>query len=141
MCKLSVAALGVVAPTLVLERAASASAWPVSVTTATGAAQSQGPPAAPANPAALCLSALSSRIVITWSSVAFGTTYAIYASTTSSSSGYSSLATGIAATTYTTAALPTATYWFKITASTGTKWEGPMSGATSQRTIVAVTCV
>jgi hypothetical protein len=105
-----------------------------------GESQGQAAPAAPANPTATCTSGLSNTVNLTWSAVTHATTYTVYDSTTSASTGYAVLTSGVTTTSYTTGALSSASYWFEIAAYVGTNWVSANSAATAKRTIFLITC-
>jgi len=73
--------------------------------------------------------------------VSRATTYTIYKSTTSATGTYSSLATGVTTTSYTTATLTSGNYWFEVVAYIGTNWVGTKSGATGESTISGSGCI
>ena len=117
-------------------------AWSIGLgASGTGEAVGGGAPAAPTGATSACVSAVSNQVTVTWNAVTQATTYSVYYSTVSSSGPYSLLASGITGTTYTTGGLAVATFWFEVAAVTGTNWQGPNSGPTAGRTIVALTCV
>jgi hypothetical protein len=120
---------------------AAASTWAVAPGAAShGQAQAQGAPAAPTGVTATCTSPIQTTVNLGWSAVIRATTYTVYASTTSSTTGYSSLATGIVGTTWTSASLATGNYWFEVAAYEGTQWASPNSSPTVQRTITVLVC-
>jgi hypothetical protein len=115
---------------------AGASTWVTALTAGShGEATARGLPAAPASPTAACVSSSGKTIKVTWSAVALATTYTVYRSTTSASSGFSVTASGVATTSWTSAALGNANYWFEVAAVIGTKWLGTASSATGETTI------
>ena len=125
------------APALV----AAASTWAVALGAASGAeAQAQGAPATPTGVTATCTSTIQTTVNVSWSAVIHATTYTGYVSTTSSTTGFSSLATGIVGTSWTSASLATGTYWFEVAAYEGSRWAGDNSSATAQRTIAVLLC-
>jgi hypothetical protein len=75
------------------------------------------------------------EVKVTWSAVTHATSYTIYDSTTSSSSGYASEATGQTGTSWTSGTLTAANYWFEVAAYVGTKWVSVNSAATGETTI------
>jgi hypothetical protein len=80
-------------------------------------------------------------IVITWTAVSPpGTTYTIYQSTTSATTGFSAIASGVSGTTYTVSGLAIASYWFKVQGVAGTNWAGALSAATAKRSITLILC-
>lgn len=91
----------------------------------------------PGTVTAACTSPLTDRtITVTWSEVSHATSYVVYESTTSATAGFSAVATDVTATTWTTATLKKATYWYAVAAVVGSSaWLSPMSSATAPRTI------
>lgn len=118
---------------------ARASLWTVAVAPASHAqAAAQAAPAAPAGVAAACASGRT--ITVTWSAVAHAASYTIWQSTTSATGGYTTAASGITTTTWTTPTLSSAHYWFEVTARVGVNWTGATSAATARTTISGSTC-
>jgi hypothetical protein len=87
-----------------------------------------------------CTSTLGNTVKVTWNAVALASTYTISESTTSSSSGFSPVATGVSGTSWTSPALASGSYWFEVAATIGSNWAGPNSSATAKRSILLVTC-
>lgn len=121
---------------------ADAAGWaPGLVQGSRGEARSATLPSAPAKLGASCVSATAQQVSVTWTASARATTYSVYQSNTSATTGFSVTATGITAISWTSAStLAAGNYWFKVVATTGTKWAGAQSGATSQRTIASGSC-
>ena len=120
--------------------ATAAGTWhPALATGSHGEAQSQAGPAAPANPAAVC-SGLGLSIKVSWSAVTHASTYTVYQSTTAATGPYSSVASGVTGTSWTSGILTTGNYWYEVTATVGSAWTSVKSAATAQRTITAVLC-
>jgi hypothetical protein len=106
-----------------------------------GEAQSGTLPSAPGKPGSSCVSSTARQITVTWTASVRATTYSIYQSTTSATTGFTVTATGITTTSWTSPAqLAAGSYWFKVVATTGTKWAGAQSTATAQRTIGSGSC-
>ena len=103
-----------------------------------GQATARALPAAPIGATATCAS--KKMITITWPAVTNATSYTVYESTTSASTGYAVAATGVTATTWTSPSLAAAHYWFEVTATIGTNWASPASTATGRSTITASGC-
>jgi len=101
-----------------------------------GEAQSGALPVAPATVAAACVSATASKITVTWSSVSRASSYTVWQSTTSATSGYSSAASGVVGTSWPSVSLNSGHYWFEVSASIGTNWAGPKSTASGESTVV-----
>jgi hypothetical protein len=91
-------------------------------------------PGSPVSPAAACLSASTKQVVVTWVAVPLATSYTIYRSSTSGTSGFGVTATGVTVTTWTSATLANGNYWFAVAAVIGSNWTGPMSAATGETT-------
>lgn len=110
---------------------ASASNWSTTVGAgSTGEAQSKGLPVPPAGVAAVCVSSSSNTIVVTWSAVPDASSYAVYDATAAPSGPYTAVATGVAATSWTSGGLSTGNYWFEVTAYAGSNWQSAPSNAT-----------
>ena len=121
--------------------ASAASNWATAINAGSnGEAQAQTAPSAPSGVTATCTSALQTTVDVSWNAVAHATTYTIFESTTSSSTGFSSVATGVVGTSWRSPSLPTGSYWFEVVAYVGTNWTSPNSAATAQRTIALLTC-
>lgn len=135
--RLAIALLVVNFPLLAISGPASASNW-VEAITSGGSAQSQAEalPVPPSSLAVTCVSALGSKVTVTWSAVTHATSYTLYSSTTSATSGFSAVASGVAGTSWTSAALPTGNYWFEVAATVGATWSGGRSAATVETTVV-----
>jgi hypothetical protein len=103
-------------------------------------ARAKSAPAAPTGAASACTSPLGTTVVVSWSAVATATSYTIWKSTTSATSGYTVAATGVAGSPWTSGSLATGSYWFEVSAVTGTSWTSANSVATAQRTILVAAC-
>ena len=118
-----------------------ATAWTVGLAAnSQGETQAGGAPTAPSGVSSTCTSALATTVTVTWNAVANATSYSVYDSTTSASSGYSLYASGVSGTSFTTGSLAAGTYWFEVVALTGTNWASPNSAATAARIITVATC-
>lgn len=118
-----------------------AAGWPVQLAAASRSLAKAGPlPPPPATVTAACTTPLGLTVTLTWSSVARATSYTVYRSTTSATSGFSVLASGVAATSYTTATLLPGTYWFEVESDLNSTWKGSPSTATAPRTIGVASC-
>ena len=106
-----------------------------------GEAQARAAPTAPTGVSAACTSSSAKTVKVSWSAVTKATTYTIYDATTSASGTYTSIASGVATTSWTSATLSSANYWFEVAAYTGTNWVGPKSAATGESTISSSGCV
>jgi hypothetical protein len=102
-----------------------------------GTGQAEPLPAAPASPNAACVSIVGWTIKVTWSAVPHASTYTIYRSTSSSSSGFSVYDTVSGGTTsYSDSNFSVlSSYWYRITATVGVNWTGPQSASTPKRSI------
>ncbi|HEX4865574.1 MAG TPA: hypothetical protein VFV02_16010, partial [Acidimicrobiales bacterium] len=79
-----------------------------------GESQATTLPAAPTGVAAACQSSTGSRIIVSWTTVPKATTYTVFDSTTSATSGYSVLASGVTTTPWTSGSLSANHYWFEV---------------------------
>lgn len=132
----ALAALGAVAVTV--SPPAQATLWTVPLHSgSTAQARAQAAPAAPSTISATCTSALSSTIDVNWAAVAHATTYSVFQSTAAATGPYTRVTT-VTGTSWTTGALVPGSYWFKVSATVGTKWTGPKSTASAKRTVVVL---
>jgi hypothetical protein len=119
-----------------------ASKWVVALATGSkGEAHAQAAPVAPTGVGAVCTSSSGKTIKVTWSAVTHATSYLIYESTTSASSGFTLVASGVTGTSWTSATLSSANYWFEVAAAIGTNWLGAKSASTGESTISSSGCV
>jgi hypothetical protein len=135
---------GVVAAGMLLGMTATAWAtnWVVTLHTASaGEARAQGLLTAPSGPAAACTSSSAKTVKVSWTAVTKATSYTVYDTTTSATGTYTSVATGVTTTSWTSATLSAANYWFEVAASMGTNWIGTKSVATAESTISSSGCV
>jgi hypothetical protein len=105
-----------------------------------GEAQTQGIPAAPSPVSAACTSATAKTIKVTWGAVAHASSYSVYKSTTSATSGFAVTASGVTASPWTSGTLSNATYWFEVSALIGSNWVSPNSSATGSHVITSAAC-
>jgi hypothetical protein len=120
---------------------ATAATWPAGLLAGSnGQAAATGAPSAPTGATSACTSTVGSTVNVTWSLVARATSYDIWQSQTSATSGFTLVATGVSATTWTSGSLATGSYWFEVSARTGANWTGPTSTATAKRTISVTLC-
>ncbi len=115
-----------------------ATSWTVTLQTASSAeAHSQTVPSAPTGVTATCNApTLAKTIKVSWTAVTHATTYTVYDSTTSATGTYSSIATGVTTTSWTSGTLTAGTnYWFEVTVSVGSNWTSTKSSATAESTI------
>ena len=119
--------------------AASATAWIVALTAGShGEAKAQAVPSAPTGVTSACTASNLKTVKVTWTAVTHGTSSTIYQSTTSSSSGFSSVATGVVGTSWTSASLANGNYWYRVVGFVGTTWASAQSSSTAQRTIASI---
>ncbi len=120
---------------------ASASSWLETLAPGSNAeSHAQAQPSAPTGLSASCTSATAKTIKVTWGAVTHATSYSVYKSTTSSTTGYSLAASGVTGTSWTSATLSNATYWFQVAVVVGTNWVSPNSAAPASRTISSSGC-
>lgn len=115
--------------------------WTVTLHTASsGEGRSQTVPSAPTGVTAACNAPTTAKTIkVTWTAVTHATTYTVYDSTTSATGSYSSVATGVTTTSWTSSSLTGGTnYWFEVTASVGSNWTSAKSSATGGSTINSV---
>jgi hypothetical protein len=80
-------------------------------------------------------------VKVTWNAVTLPPhgnpvlSYSVFESTVSSSTGYTTVATGVVGTSWTSVPLLAGNYWFEVAAVFGTNWLGSNSAATGQRTV------
>ncbi len=122
-----------------LAASALAAGWTIALRSgSTGEARSSSLPAAPTGVSSAC--GTGKTVKVSWTAVTHASTYTVYQSTTSASSGYSAAATGVTGTSWTSGTLSAATYWFEVSATVGTKWASPNSTATASRVISSSSC-
>jgi cellulose 1,4-beta-cellobiosidase len=73
-------------------------------------------------------------ITLTWVAVTHATSYTVYKATAAASGPYTSTATGVTTTTWTSGTLAAGNYWFEIAAYQGAHWVSTNSVATSETT-------
>ena len=116
--------------------------WTVTLHAASsGAGHSQTVPSAPTGVTAACIAPTTSKTIkVSWTAVSHATTYTVYDSTTSATGTYSSIATGVTTTSWTSGTLNAGTnYWFEVTVSVGSNWTSAKSSATGESTINTLT--
>jgi hypothetical protein len=112
--------------------------WTVTLhISSSGESDSSTIPSAPSGVTAACDAPTSSKTIdVSWTAVAHASTYTVYDSTTSVTGTYSSVATGVTTTSWTSGTLkPNKNYWFEVTAIVGSNWESAQSSATAESTI------
>jgi cellulose 1,4-beta-cellobiosidase len=119
---------------------AGASSWAVALrTSSSGEARAQAVPSAPTGVTAICVSSSEKLVTVTWD-VAAASSYTVYKSATVSGS-YTSTASGLTATTWTSGTLATGNVYFKVAAYVGTKWVSAESQASPESTISSSGCI
>jgi hypothetical protein len=96
-------------------------------------------PPAPTGVTATCTSSLGTTVSVSWTAVPQAGSYTVDQSTTSATTGYTTAATGVVGTSWTSPSLTTGEYWFEVNADKGSV-SSPNSAASAQRTILAVGC-
>lgn len=131
----------VVAACGLLSSPALASSWTTGLATgSSGEAAAGPPPTAPTGVSSSCVSPLQANVTVSWAAVTHASSYTVYDSTTSQSTGYSVIAAGVTSTSWTSGTLANGTYWFEVVAVVGNNWTSPNSLPTASRTILLVTC-
>jgi len=110
-----------------------ATKWSVAVA-ASGSGEAHSSFLAPTGVTGTCVSSTAKDITVTWAALAHATTYTVYDSTTSSSTGFVVLASTVSGLTWTSGLLGAATYWFRITAHVG-NWTSANSASSAPRVI------
>jgi hypothetical protein len=127
---LAVLAISVAASVLSFTGVAWASNWKIGLAgSSQGTARSGATPDAPTQATAVCDASGKKRIMIVWTAVAHASSYSIYESTTSATSGYTLANTGVTGTAWTSGNLKNGTHWFEVVANAGTFWVSPGSAA------------
>jgi hypothetical protein len=126
----------VVLATSLSATAASASNWSTTLNSSSaGQARSSATATAPTGVTATCTASNQKTVVVSWVAVSHAK-YSVYQSSTSSSTGFTVVASGVATTSWTSASLPTGlTYWYKVSATIGSNWTSSMSTASTGRLI------
>ena len=121
---------------------ASGSNWVLSLAAGSkGEAQTTAAPAAPTGVSDVCVSPSLKQVTVSWNAVTNATTYTVLKSTTVSTGSYSSTATGVTTTSWTSGSLANGNDWFKVEAYVGTHWVSAQSTATGETTISTSGCV
>lgn len=129
--------LGPVGALLVGASAGASVHWTLGLSSASAAQSKMGSkPAAPGGVTAACVSSSADEVVVSWNAVSHATGYKVYKSKTSGS--YASA--GSATThSWTSGALTSGSYTFKVTTSVGAHWTSTKSSATSPARTIATT--
>ena len=93
-------------------------------------------PAGPGVVGAACTSPTASIVTVTWRPVPLATSYTVFDSNTSSTGPFSTIATGITGTSWSSGKLATGNYWFKLSTSIGPNWTGGLSSPSIESTVV-----
>ena len=134
--QLAVVTFVVLLTTTLTASAALASNWTAVLHAASaGLARSSPTATAPTGVTASCSASNQKTVAVTWSAVAHAK-YAVFQSSTSSSVGYTQVATGLTNTSWTSSSLPTGlTYWYEVRATIGSNWTSSLSAPTNGRQI------
>jgi hypothetical protein len=125
----------VVVATASVATAAQATNWLTGLQAAPkGQAQAELAPTPPTGVTLTCVSSTQKVLKVSWNSVPHAT-YDIFYSNTNATSGFATATTGVTTTTWTSGALPTATYWVQVSANVGTNWKSANAAATPSRVI------
>ena len=121
---------------LALPVSATATNWTVGATvTKGGQAASSTFVLAPTGVTDTCPAFVGTKINVAWTASVGATGYKIYVSTTSSSAGFSLVASGVTGTSWTSGSLPNATYWYSVSATYGSSGETAATAAVLPRYI------
>jgi hypothetical protein len=131
----------VIATLLVASAPAGASHWSILVKASNnGESLAQAAPLAPTGVSDSCVSSIQKLVTVFWSSVPEASSYTIYKATTVSGS-YTSTASGVTGTSWTSGTLTTGNVYFKVAAYVGTKWVSAQSAASPEATINSTGCI
>jgi cellulose 1,4-beta-cellobiosidase len=120
---------------------AARAAWGIGLASgSSGQASAASGPSSPTGVTSACTSALGTTVKVSWNPVATATSYTVWKSTTSATSGYTVAAAGVSGSPWTSGSLTTGTYWFEVSAFRGTNWTSANSSATASRTILVAAC-
>jgi hypothetical protein len=132
----TIVTVGLVLTVTMVSSGATSLQWAIGIAASSkGISRTTTAPATPTAVAAACTSATVKTIKITFTGVTHATSYTLFDATTSATGTYSSLATGITISPYTTVALANGNYWFELEALVGTNWVSVKSSATAEYTI------
>jgi hypothetical protein len=119
---------------------AGATAWNVAMAAGGSGQAGAGTLAAPAGLTGTCgTGGNKSRFILAWTATPRAAAYTVQQSTTSSTTGFSTVATGVASTNWTSPDLGNGTYWYRVVAVLG-NWSSSSSAATAPRTITGNSC-
>lgn len=125
---------------LLADCASAQASWAIAANGRAGEATAAAAPSAPTGVTATCTTPTGKTVDVTWTAVTHASTYKLWESTTSSTSGFTVIATGVTGTAWISGALAAGKYWFEVSALVGTNWTSPNSSASAKRTITATTC-
>lgn len=115
---------------------AGATNWLLAISGAShGQAHAQALPTSPSGLTPACGGSTGSTVNLTWTGVSHATSYTIYRSTTSATSGFASTASGVTGTSWTSGVLSNATYWWRISALVGSNWLSAQSATSTTATM------
>jgi hypothetical protein len=89
---------------------------------------------APTGLSVTCPSSRQAKIQVSWNAVT-NANYDVYQSTTSASTGYSLVSSGVTTTSWASGTLANGKYWFEVSAVFGSNWQGVNSSASGSSTI------
>jgi cellulose 1,4-beta-cellobiosidase len=132
-----------VATTSITVVALSSTAWAATnwvtrlASSSSGHAHANSLPVAPPGVAAACAAPTTAKTIkVSWTAVTHATSYSIYDATTSAGGTYTLVASGVSATSWTSAALTVNTnYWFEVVAIVGSNWSSAKSTTSAESTI------
>jgi hypothetical protein len=116
--------------------------WPLPLAVgSSGSAQSGSGPTTPPAPTAACVGGVgNTQVRLSWAGQPNATSYTVYQSTQSATGPFTAQAT-VTGSPWLSGSLGIGTYWFAITANTGSNWQSVRSAPSAQRTVAAVTCL
>ncbi len=108
--------------------------WAVAAGASGGQATAGSAPAAPTGVSSACGTTLLGSLSVSWTAVPGATSYTVFESTTSATSGFSLAAAGLTGTTWSSTFLA-GSYWFYVVALIGSNWQSGPSTVTGPRQI------
>jgi len=112
---------------------AAATKWTITLKTGSkGEAKSSF--SAPTGVVGTCVSSSENIITVSWTALAHATSYTVYDSTTSSSAGFSVIASTVSGTSWTSGSLGAGTYWFQVSSHVS-NWTSANSASSSPRMV------
>ena len=120
---------------------AGAFSWSVTLRASSNAeAQAHAAPSAPTGVSASCVASNQKLVSVFWNAVTAASSYTIYKSATMAGS-YTSTASGVTGTSWTSGTLMTGNVYFKVATYIGTKWVSAQSAASPETTINSTGCI